>query len=211
MLQFFIWHSQTMVSYCRFLHRAQARPSIHFGNYLNHWLMATAFLVGSTTVSPLTLAHSPGHLRLSSLTISLPADSPTIAPSAKLHFLAQTSPSPSKPITNDEVQSYATAVLAMEPLRQTAYAEIKRIVGSGNVPNIACYLRQEFDKLPADIRLIANNFCDQSKRIVEISGLSINRFNEITMQQEDDITLQQRIQAQLVRLQEQASPPKQNR
>ncbi|MCS6812901.1 MAG: DUF4168 domain-containing protein [Cyanobacteria bacterium] len=115
---------------------------------------------------------------------------------------------PDRPVTDEEVRRYASSVLTMEPLRQTAYTEIQRIMGTDNVPMIVCHPPQALNGLPADIRLIATDFCHQSKRIVEGSGLSVSRFNDITLRLEEDSGLRQRIQAELIRLQQQLLQPK---
>lgn len=115
---------------------------------------------------------------------------------------------PDRPISDEEVRRYASAVLTMEPLRQNAYTEIQRIIRTDNVPTIVCHPPQALNSLPADIRLIATDFCNQSKRIVEGSGLSISRFNDITLRLEEDSGLRQRIQTELIRLQQQLLQPK---
>lgn len=110
--------------------------------------------------------------------------------------------------TDIEIQNYALAVLRMEPFRQAAYNDIKKVIGNRELPAIACHRKREIDNLPVDIRGIAINYCNQSRKIVISNGLTIARFNEITNSINTDQTLEQRIQAELIRLQNlPPSPP----
>lgn len=108
-------------------------------------------------------------------------------------------------ISNDEITKYARAVLAMEPRRQAAYDEIKGLAGS--VPPVICNETKSINTLPGTIRVIAVNYCDQAKKIIESNGLTVNRFNAITLSQQADPALKQRIKAELLRLQQPASRP----
>lgn len=105
-------------------------------------------------------------------------------------------------ITPAEVQNYARSVLAIEPIRQTAYDEIKRISGSREVPAIACHRPSSLDRLGRDIRQIVVNYCSQSIEIVESNNLTIGRFNTITSNLGSDSALASRIQEALIRLQQ---------
>ncbi|MBW4649326.1 MAG: DUF4168 domain-containing protein [Kastovskya adunca ATA6-11-RM4] len=104
-------------------------------------------------------------------------------------------------ISNEEATNYARAVLLMEPLRQAAYNEIKKIQGSRPVPNIICSQEDSLRALPRDAQGIATNYCNQSKRIVESNGFTIARFNAMTQTIQSNPTLERRIQNELIRLQ----------
>lgn len=104
-------------------------------------------------------------------------------------------------ITSEEVQNYARSVLAIEPVRQEAYNQIKQITGDRDVPAIACHQPNSLNNLNRDIREIAVDYCNQSIAIVEQNDLTIGRFNVITTSQQSDPDLQQRIQEELIRLQ----------
>lgn len=105
-------------------------------------------------------------------------------------------------VTNNEIESYARAVLDMEPIRQSAYNDIKRIVTPNAPPNIACNAGATFSGLPGNARQIAVNYCNESRQIVRDSGLSIERFNQITSQiQGGDVNLERRIQSAMRQLQ----------
>lgn len=104
-------------------------------------------------------------------------------------------------VSNEEVTNYARAVLKMEPVRQEAYDEIKKIIGSSNVPAIVCHKPESLSALPANAQGIAKNYCDRSKEIVESNGLSITRFNAITVNLQNDSNLKNRIHDELIRVQ----------
>ena len=104
-------------------------------------------------------------------------------------------------VSNAEVTKYARAVLVMEPVRQAAFNQIKSVIGSGDVPPIVCHKPQSLDALPGDARNIAVTYCSRSKEIVESNGLTIGRFNTITMNLQNDSNLKKRIQDELIRIQ----------
>ncbi|MDY7011990.1 MAG: DUF4168 domain-containing protein [Cyanobacteriota bacterium] len=100
-----------------------------------------------------------------------------------------------------EVVNFARAVLAMEPLRQAAYDDIKRIIGSARVPNINCSQPSSFSSLPGNARQIAVNYCNKSREFVRSNGLTIDRFNEIANQAQSNPELKRRIQNAMIELQ----------
>jgi hypothetical protein len=112
--------------------------------------------------------------------------------------VAQATPSPA------EIKSYARAVLAVEEVRQLSYKDIKKIVGSGGIPAIACHKPKSLQGLPQNVRVIAVEYCNKSKKIVESNGLPIERFNAITMSVQSDANLEKRVQAALLELQKPA-------
>src|SRR6476646_4062325 len=52
-----------------------------------------------------------------------------------------------------ELTSYARAVLAVEEVRQLSYKDIKKIVGSGGIPAIACHKPKSLQGLPQNVRV----------------------------------------------------------
>ncbi|MEO9123200.1 MAG: DUF4168 domain-containing protein [Microcoleus sp.] len=104
-------------------------------------------------------------------------------------------------ISNQEITSYARAVLAIEPRRVEAYNEIKGMAG-GSVPRVVCNETQEINRLSGGVRGIAVNYCQQAKKVIETNGLTVSRFNQLTLQQQRDPEVKQRIQAELLRLQQ---------
>ncbi|MBD2597257.1 hypothetical protein BCD64_19890 [Nostoc sp. MBR 210] len=104
-------------------------------------------------------------------------------------------------VNNNEIVSYAQAVLAMEPSRQQAFSEIKKLIGGGEIPQIVCNDPKSINNLPRKARDIAVNYCNRSQKIVEENGLSIERFNKITMEIQNDNNLKRQIYNTLIRLQ----------
>lgn len=104
-------------------------------------------------------------------------------------------------ISDSEITSYARSVVAIEPLRQSAFEQIKQITGSANVPAIACHRPSSLNDLPDNIRSIAVNYCNQAISIVESNNLTITRFNEITVAHQSDPALSDRIQQAILQLQ----------
>src|SRR5689334_12824903 len=61
---------------------------------------------------------------------------------------------------SNDITSYAQAVLAMEPARQEAFGQIKKIVGGAEVPQIVCSEPNSINSLPSKARDIAVNYCN---------------------------------------------------
>jgi hypothetical protein len=110
-------------------------------------------------------------------------------------------------INNTEINSYAQAVLAMEPSRQHAFEEIKKIIGSGDIPKIVCNDPNSIRSLPKKAQDIAVDYCNRSQKIVEDNGLSIARFNKITIEAQNNDNLKQQIYKTLLRLQQAPANP----
>jgi hypothetical protein len=104
-------------------------------------------------------------------------------------------------VTEDEITNYARSVLAIEPIRQSAYEQIKQITGSSNVPTIACHRPRSLNDLSGEVRQIAVNYCNRAIEIVERNNLTITRFNAITIAHQEDAELSSRIQQAILRLQ----------
>lgn len=129
---------------------------------------------------------------VSGVTPEMSLDSHTLVFSSSVY--AQTAP------TDAEITNYAKAVLAMEPLRQNAYNEIKKIM-SGAVPDIECYRTESINSLnPAEARQIAQNYCKQALALVA-NYLTSARFNQITQMADNDPKLRQKIKERMSQLQ----------
>lgn len=103
--------------------------------------------------------------------------------------------------SDEQITNYARTVLALEKDRQQAYAQIKSKIGNGNMPNIVCNQPQTINSLPENVRDIAENYCNQSKQIVQENGLTPAQFNEITINLQNNTALQQKIKNEMTRLQ----------
>lgn len=104
-------------------------------------------------------------------------------------------------VNNLEVDRYAKAVLAVEPMRQQAFEKIKKLIISKEVPQVICNDPKTVNALPDKAKDIAVNYCNQSQKIVEDSGLSVERFNQITLEKEKNNVLKRQIYKALLNLQ----------
>lgn len=112
-------------------------------------------------------------------------------------------------IANEEITQYAQAVLLIDQYRNDAYTEIKDILLTVemNVSEIGINCSDaDLSRVPRsvrrDVRNILVEYCNQSQDAVEATGLSPRRFNEITEAHESDQTVFERIQQELIRLQQ---------
>lgn len=136
---------------------------------------------------------SPVWLYSSLATVSLVAT--TLLVSVKAN--AQT-PSP---INSNEINNYAQAVLAMEPARQQAFDEIKKLIGGKDIPKIVCNDPKSITTLPKKAQDIAVNYCNRSLQIVQENGLTYDQFNNITLELQNNGDLKNQIYRTLLRLQ----------
>lgn len=83
--------------------------------------------------------------------------------------IAQAQPSPT------ELDQYKNVAVQIEQQRMQDYAEVKKLMG-GNVPDSVC---QRGD-IPPKVREICDRFDKNSRDIIQASGMSITKFNEIT-------------------------------
>ncbi len=100
------------------------------------------------------------------------------------------------------VTQYADAILAIEPVRQAAANEMKAVMGDRPLPVVICSQADTVKSLSKEAREIAVSFCNQTKGIIEGTGLSIAQFNQITQSHAIDPALKQRIQEELAKLQQ---------
>ncbi|MDB9529139.1 DUF4168 domain-containing protein [Oscillatoria sp. CS-180] len=138
--------------------------------------------------------------------VGLPIASVTELPLTTQAAIAQSS------ITNEEINQYARAVLLIDQYRNAAYTQIKDILLTVNMDiseiNISCSDPDNISDVPRsvrrDVRSILTQYCNQSQDAVEAAGLSPRRFNEITQAHAEDSTIFERIQQELIRLQQQS-------
>lgn len=104
-------------------------------------------------------------------------------------------------VNDNEIVNYARALLTIEQSRLQAFDEIKKISGGNKVPSIVCNKPKTIASLSRKARDIARNYCQRSETIVKDSGLSIQRFNNITLKLRNDDSLKKQIHNTLIRLQ----------
>lgn len=110
-------------------------------------------------------------------------------------------------VNNTEIDSYAQAVLAMEPARQNAFEEIKKLIGNGEIPKIICNDSNSINGLPRKAQDIAVSYCNSSQKIVQDNGLSIDQFNKITIELQNNTILKRQVYDTLLRLQKNPETP----
>ncbi|MEL7034808.1 MAG: DUF4168 domain-containing protein [Cyanobacteria bacterium J06592_8] len=105
--------------------------------------------------------------------------------------------------TDEEITNYARAVLSLESRRHQVFNEIKKVMG--DVPRIVCDQRSSIDSLPGNAPQLAVSYCQQAERIIKSRGLTVARFNEITLRQQNDPEFRQKIQAEILKILESPS------
>jgi len=113
-------------------------------------------------------------------------------------------------ISNEEINQYAQAVLAIDQYRNAAYTQIKDILLTVEMDisaiNMSCTNTQNISEVPRsvrrEVREILTRYCNDSRQAVEDTGLTPRRFNQITDAHTSDETVFERIQQELLRLQE---------
>jgi hypothetical protein len=110
-------------------------------------------------------------------------------------------------INSTEVTNYAKAVLAMEPVRQQAFEEIKKLIGSKDIPKIICNDPNTVNALPGKAKDVAIKYCNKSQKIVEENKLTTERFNQITVEIQNSNTLKKQVYNTLLRLQKTSPTP----
>jgi len=102
--------------------------------------------------------------------------------------------------TPTEIHDYARAGFQVEVLRQQTYQEIKSIVNQAPPP-IVCDRSETMRNIPSNIRGIANNYCNQTHRIVRQNNLSFSRFNQLKNRYDSRGSFYREVQQQLLQLQ----------
>ncbi|MGD1808572.1 DUF4168 domain-containing protein [Dapis sp. BLCC M126] len=109
-------------------------------------------------------------------------------------------------VTAEEITKYAASILQIENLRIGKYREIQnefqKQSPGGSVPPIICNQKSSVNTLPQTVKVIAVSYCNQAKKMIEGNDLTVSRFNRITMTQKTDPTLREKIQAELIRIQQ---------
>lgn len=112
-------------------------------------------------------------------------------------------------ITNEQVRSYADAVVEMDESRQQAYNQISDILtGQGldvSEYNLSCPNAQSLEvprRVRSRVRSVLVSYCNEARTIVEKNGLTVRQFNTITASHREDEELAQRIQSAIANIQQ---------
>ncbi|NMG07952.1 DUF4168 domain-containing protein [Brasilonema sp. UFV-L1] len=104
-------------------------------------------------------------------------------------------------VNSGELRNYARAMLKMEPERQQAFDEIKKIMGSSEVPKIVCNDNNSLNGLPGKAKEIAVNYCKRYQTVAQENGLDTDKFNMITQQLQSNKDLERKMFNMLICLQ----------
>lgn len=134
---------------------------------------------------------------------------PALPMVAELPFTTQAAIAQSS-ISNEEITQYARAVLTIDQYRNEAYTIIKDILLTVEMSisdiSVSCTNTQSISSVPRSVRRevrdTLTSYCNRSQDAVEANGLTPRRFNEITKAHAEDQTVFERIQQELIRLQQ---------
>ncbi|MFP4133119.1 MAG: DUF4168 domain-containing protein [Halothece sp.] len=101
----------------------------------------------------------------------------------------------------ETINSYASAVLEIEPIRKEVQRKIEAELEGEARPEMACNRSESYQDLPEEARSLIINYCNRSEEIVKEEGLSISEFNQITQQIQNNPELKERVQEQMLELQ----------
>ncbi len=91
-----------------------------------------------------------------------------------------------------DLRNYATALMAIEPIRQSALAQVRASAG-GTLPNLVCNQPSTMEGLNTEAKSLFVNYCNKCEAIASSRGLSIERFNQITQSVRSNSQLQNRV------------------
>ncbi len=82
--------------------------------------------------------------------------------------------------SEQDLRHYAAALLKIEPIRQSALAQVSRANGGGTLPNLVCNQPSTMAGLNSEAKTLFINYCNQCESIAASRGLTIEKFNQIT-------------------------------
>jgi hypothetical protein len=106
-----------------------------------------------------------------------------------------------KTITDPEIKNYAKAVVAIEQLRKTTNQEMTKVSEGKPFDEVVCTQQETIASLPTKMQEVAIVFCTKVRKLSEDNGLTIPRFNAITVNAKNNPDLQKKINDQLITLQ----------
>ncbi len=93
-----------------------------------------------------------------------------------------------------DLRNYATALMEIEPIRQSALAQVRASAG-GTLPNLVCNQPSTMEGLNTEAKSLFINYCNRCETIASSRGLSIDRFNQITQSVRSNSQLQNRVRS----------------
>ncbi|MGK7892822.1 MAG: DUF4168 domain-containing protein [Xenococcus sp. (in: cyanobacteria)] len=104
--------------------------------------------------------------------------------------------------TEQEIINYSQAGYQIELLRQQTYHEIKTTLNR-RPPSITCNQPGTLQNLDSNIRGIANNYCNNTMRIIRDNNLTVERFNQLKQFYDQQGDFHQEVQQMLLEVQKQ--------
>lgn len=121
---------------------------------------------------------------------------PQLVPNSLQLNLSQTAAAQSISAQNigpERIEQFAQVLIDIEPLRRQALDDIQEIMGT-TPHNILCHKSETYTSLPADASRIAEKYCEDSRSIVNKSGLTASEFNKIATAVRNDRDLEAKVQ-----------------
>ena len=130
---------------------------------------------------------------------------PSIQPiNFSIHWIT---PAQAQTFNDEQIKSYASALIEIESLRQSILKEMAGKIGETTIPGLRCDDPKFLDAFPTSARGVAKKYCDLSKEIVEEKyKLTPELFNKITIELSRDQGLKGRIQDAMRRLSSERKP-----
>ncbi len=97
--------------------------------------------------------------------------------------------------SDPDLRNYAAALMQIEPIRQSALAQVSRANSGNALPNLVCNQPSTMDGLNNDAKSLFVKYCNQCESIAASKGLSIDRFNQITQAVRSNLQLQNRVRS----------------
>lgn len=95
---------------------------------------------------------------------------------------------------NQKIQSFAQAIAEIENLRKPAFKRIEAIVGDQKTAQLSCDQKNTINQLQENAKKIAEDYCNDSKKIVKKYGLTISEFNQFRTKIQQDASFKQQVQ-----------------
>ena len=97
--------------------------------------------------------------------------------------------------SDPDLRNYAAALVQIEPIRQSALAEVSSANGNRTLPNLVCNQPNTMEGLNIHAKTLFVKYCNQCETIAAGKGLSIDRFNQITQAVRSNLQLQNRVRS----------------
>jgi hypothetical protein len=97
--------------------------------------------------------------------------------------------------SDPDLRNYAAALMQIEPIRQSALAQVSHANSGNTLPNLVCNQPNTMEGLNSEAKSLFIKYCNQCESIAASRGLSIDRFNQITQAVRANPQLQNRVRS----------------